>query len=144
MEFWKMAKSFSRPGKIMEFEKKAKIMEKSWNFKMMHHGKIMEFCFLRFSCTLLLRFFRALCAHLVISRRYRSWKMQRESWNIHGKIMEFHFGKWLETLMTMTKILKMQCYDQAAQKPGALRQTFQVITTRIRPAACAAIAAHVW
>ena len=30
---WKMKKAFSRPGKIMEFEKKAKIMEKSWNFK---------------------------------------------------------------------------------------------------------------
>ncbi len=30
---WKMKKAFSRPGKIMEFNKKAKIMEKSWNFK---------------------------------------------------------------------------------------------------------------
>ena len=36
---WKMKKAFSRPGKIMEFEKKAKIMEfqntcmeKSWKF----------------------------------------------------------------------------------------------------------------
>ncbi len=29
-----MKKAFSRPGKIMEIEKKAKIMEKSWNFKM--------------------------------------------------------------------------------------------------------------
>ncbi len=27
MEIWKMAKSFSRPGKIMEFEKKGKMME---------------------------------------------------------------------------------------------------------------------
>ena len=37
-----MKKAFSRPGKIMEFEKKAKIMEKSWNFKIpiwKNHGK---------------------------------------------------------------------------------------------------------
>ena len=33
MEFWKRAKSFSRPGKIMEFEKKAKIMEKIMEFQ---------------------------------------------------------------------------------------------------------------
>ncbi len=33
MEFWKMAKSFSRPGKIMEFEKKVKIMEKIMEFQ---------------------------------------------------------------------------------------------------------------
>ena len=39
MEFWKMAKLFFRPGKIMEFEKKGQshriskcTMEKSWNF----------------------------------------------------------------------------------------------------------------
>ncbi len=40
---WKMKKAFSRPGKIMEFEKKAKIMDKSWNFKIplwKYHGKI--------------------------------------------------------------------------------------------------------
>ena len=39
---WKMKKAFSRPGKIMEFEKKAKIMGKSWNFKIpiwKNHGK---------------------------------------------------------------------------------------------------------
>ncbi len=40
---WKMKYAFSRPGKIMEFEKKAKIMEKSWNFKISTvYGKIME------------------------------------------------------------------------------------------------------
>ncbi len=39
---WKMKSAFSRPGKIMDFEKKAKIMEKSWNFKISiwkNHGK---------------------------------------------------------------------------------------------------------
>ncbi len=39
---WKMKNAFSRPGKIMELEKKAKIMEKSWNFKISiwkNHGK---------------------------------------------------------------------------------------------------------
>ncbi len=30
---WKMRHAFSRPGKIMEFQKKVNIMEKSWNFK---------------------------------------------------------------------------------------------------------------
>ncbi len=39
-----MKKAFSRPGK-MEFEKKAKIMEKSWNFKIplwKNHGETFE------------------------------------------------------------------------------------------------------
>ena len=81
-------------------------LEKSWNlkkrsklwknhgFSKMHHGKIIEFCFLRFSRLLLLRFF---CAHA------RNWSFSfridhgKRSEN-HGKIMEFHFGKWLETL----------------------------------------------
>ena len=70
---------------------------RSWNFEM-HHGKIMEFCFLRFSRMLLLRFFGVLHTQLVISIPYRSWKKQWESWKFNGKIMEFHFGKWLETL----------------------------------------------
>ncbi len=30
---WKMKKAFSRPRKIMELKKKAKITEKSWNLK---------------------------------------------------------------------------------------------------------------
>ncbi len=59
------------------------IRPKSWNLKM-HHGKIMEFGFLRFSHMLLLRFFRALHMEWVISILYRSWKKQRESWKIHG------------------------------------------------------------
>ena len=33
METWKMKKTFSRPGKIMEFEKSPKNLEKSWNLK---------------------------------------------------------------------------------------------------------------
>ncbi len=49
---WKMKKAFSRPGKIMEFEKKAKIiefentpMEKSWNFFFELHAHYpKEFC----------------------------------------------------------------------------------------------------
>ena len=52
-----------------------------------------------FSHTTFEIFFCALRSQLVIVISYRSWKMQRESWKIHGKIMEFHFGKWLETLI---------------------------------------------
>ncbi len=33
METWKMEHTFSRPGKIMEFEKSPKDLEKSWNLK---------------------------------------------------------------------------------------------------------------
>ncbi len=42
---WKMKNAFSKPGKIMEFEKKAQIMEKSWNLKISawkNHGKNFE------------------------------------------------------------------------------------------------------
>ena len=38
---WKIIKSFSRPGKIREFEKRAKIREKSGNLKI-PSGKIRE------------------------------------------------------------------------------------------------------
>ena len=58
---WKMKKAFSRPGKIMEFKKKAKIMEKSWNFKMSlwkNHGN-----FFWAARTLSKKNF-ALCAHI--------------------------------------------------------------------------------
>ncbi len=43
METWKMKKPFSRPGKIMEFGKSRKNLEKSWNVEN-QPGKIMEFC----------------------------------------------------------------------------------------------------
>ncbi len=33
METWKMKKTFSRPGKVMEFGKSPKNLEKSWNLK---------------------------------------------------------------------------------------------------------------
>ena len=33
METWEMKKTFSRPGKIMEFEKSPKNLEKSWNLE---------------------------------------------------------------------------------------------------------------
>ena len=58
----------------------------------MHHGKIMDFFFfLRFSCILLLRFFRTcpLCTQLVIFIPYRSWKI---SARIMEKSMNFIFG----------------------------------------------------
>ena len=77
---------FQRHGKIMEFEKKAKIMEKSWNFKM-HRGKIMEFCFLIFSCMLLLRFSRAMRAigyFHPVSIMENAVRIMENSWKNHG------------------------------------------------------------
>ncbi len=47
LENRKMKNAFSKPGKIMEFEKKAKIMEKSWIFKISlwkNHGEKNRHC----------------------------------------------------------------------------------------------------
>ncbi len=38
---WKMKNAFSRPGKVVEFDKKAKIMENSWNFQISIWKKIL-------------------------------------------------------------------------------------------------------
>ena len=79
--------------------------QKSWNFKM-HHGKIMEFW--NFLACYFWDFLHSTCAtgHC---HSNRSWKMQRESWKIHGKIMEFHFRKWLETLNDC--LWEMRCIE---------------------------------
>ncbi len=67
---------------------KIKIMEKSWNFKI-HHGTIMEFGLCEIFSHATIEIF------LHATRAIGHFHFVQI---IHGKIMEFHFGKWLETL----------------------------------------------
>ncbi len=103
METWKMKNTFSRPGKIMEFGKSPKNLEKSWNFKyhvhafvhfIVAHGFVPNL-FLSYILWLISIWIYITSLFIFIFIRYSaSWK----NGNISRKIMEFDSGIWLETL----------------------------------------------
>ncbi len=132
----------TRPGKIMEFEKRPKIMEKSWNFKRHWSWKIMEFCFEFLSATfevflcatranrcplmILHTGFSHCCETLAQLFKGGGHIKNKETYTFiihvwmsflfrmdhgkymdnHGKIMEFHSGKWLETLSMLIHLVQ--------------------------------------
>ncbi len=79
----------------MDFDNKAKNHGKIMELQKMHPGKIMEFCFFEIFLHATFDIFFMRYAHNWSFSFHINHGKCREN---HGKIMEFHLGKWLETL----------------------------------------------